>query len=100
MKANRVIRPAKTLVLFLLLLPVLLGMVGLVIDLGLVLAGHRQAQNAADAAALSVTSGRLRGLSLADASAAASLLLEKQFGLPGDALTVNSSPSQGAYAGN
>src|SRR5438128_10845740 len=45
-------RPGKVLVLFAFLLPMLLGTTGLVIDTGLLLAAHRQAQNAADAAAL------------------------------------------------
>src|SRR5262245_8881707 len=45
-------RPGKVLVFFVLLLPVLLGMLALVIDCGMMMAAHRQAQNAADAAAL------------------------------------------------
>ena len=45
-------RPGQTLVMFVLLTPALLGMVGLTIDGGLMLVTHRQTQNAADAAAL------------------------------------------------
>ena len=45
-------RPGKTLAMFLLLTPALLGMVGLTIDGGLLLVTYRQTQNAADAAAL------------------------------------------------
>jgi len=45
-------RSGKTLILFALLLPVLLGLVGLVVDGGLVMANMRVLQNAADAAAL------------------------------------------------
>ena len=45
-------RPGKVLVLFTMLLPVLLGLVGLVVDGGLMMAAQRRVQNAADAAAL------------------------------------------------
>src|SRR5262249_34113248 len=44
-------RTGKTLVLFAMLLLVILGMIGLVIDLGMLMAARRQAQNAADAGA-------------------------------------------------
>ena len=54
-------RPGQTLVLFALLFPVLLGMVGLVIDGGLIMAAQRQVQNAADAAALAASMDRVRG---------------------------------------
>jgi hypothetical protein len=45
-------RWGKTLVMFALVLPVLLGIVGLVIDCGLLMAAQREVQNAADAAAM------------------------------------------------
>ncbi len=88
-------RSGKTLVLFALLLPALTGMVGLVIDGGLVLAAHRQLQNAADAAALSTAMDQLRGLSFADASASASNLLQTQYGLPASGIDIHTPPARG-----
>src|SRR3954469_5721410 len=54
-------RPGKTLVMFALCLPVLLGMVGLVIDCGLSIAAQRAAQNAADAAAMAAAMAGFSG---------------------------------------
>src|SRR4051794_28581994 len=54
-------RPGKTLVMFALLLPLLLGIVGLVIDCGLLMTARREAQNAADAAALAAAMADLSG---------------------------------------
>ena len=62
-------RPGKTLVMFALLLPLLLGMVGLSIDSGLLLATYRQAQNAADAAALAAAYDLYNGKTAAVAKA-------------------------------
>jgi Flp pilus assembly protein TadG len=56
-------RPGKTLVMFVLFAPVLLGMIGLVIDGSLLMAAQRQAQNAADAAALAAAQAKLIGAS-------------------------------------
>jgi Flp pilus assembly protein TadG len=80
-------RPGTTTVLFVLLVPVLLGMTGLVIDGGLVLAAQRQAQNAADAAALAAAFDKYRGASDATALATANTFLASN-GLSG-ALTLN-----------
>lgn len=55
-------RPGKTLAMFVLLTPVLLGMVGLTIDGGLLLVTYRQTQNAADAAALAAAMDLFNGL--------------------------------------
>src|SRR5215469_288649 len=49
----------KTLVMFALVLPVLLGIVGLVIDCGLLMAAQREVQNAADAAAMAAAMAEL-----------------------------------------
>ena len=49
----------KVLVMFALLLPMLLGMVGLVIDCGLLMVAQREAQNAADAAAMAAAMAEL-----------------------------------------
>jgi hypothetical protein len=52
-------RRGKTLVMFALVLPVLLGIVGLVIDCGLLMAAQREVQNAADAAAMAAAMAEL-----------------------------------------
>jgi hypothetical protein len=52
-------RTGKTLVMFVLLLPVLLGIVGLAIDCGLLMVSQREAQNAADAAAMAAAMAHL-----------------------------------------
>src|SRR5690606_29898948 len=52
-KAHR--RSGATLVIFAIMLPSLLAVVGLVIDAGMLMAVRRQAQTAADAAALAAT---------------------------------------------
>ena len=92
-------RPGKVLVLFALLLPVLLGMTGLVIDGGMMLAAHRQARNAADAAALAAAKDLLAGKSLATAQATATTFVQNYNSLARATVTAN-VPSTGPYAGN
>jgi hypothetical protein len=91
--------------MFALLLPVLLGMTGLVVDGGLMMAAYRQTQNAADAAALAAALDKLRGLPNAYALATANTYIQQNNGLanapaliPGQ--TFNSPPKSGPYAGN
>jgi Flp pilus assembly protein TadG len=48
-------------VLFVLVAPVLLGMIGLIVDAGMLMAAQRQTQNAADAAALAAAMDLYRG---------------------------------------
>ncbi len=64
-------RSAKTLVLFVLVAPVLLGMIGLVVDAGMLMAAQRQTQNAADAAAIAAAMDLYRGASNSTALATA-----------------------------
>lgn len=87
------------LVWFALMLTVLLGMVGLVVDVGLMLGAHRQVQNAADAAALAVAMNLLYG-SNADPVETATTFVRNHNDLP-DAETpvVHIPPATGAYAG-
>jgi hypothetical protein len=93
------------LVLFALLLPVLLGMLGLVLDGGLLMAAHRQARNAADAAAMAAALDKLRGASNAMALATANQYMTVYNNLP-DApplvpgVSFNIPPKAGPYAGN
>src|SRR3954454_16353152 len=90
-------RPGKTLVMFALLLPVLLGMVGLVIDCGLLMAAHREAQNAADAAAMAAAMANLTGQG--EPRAVATALVTQHNGLSSATLdTFNNPPASGPHA--
>jgi hypothetical protein len=91
-------RPGKTLVMFALLLPVLLGMVGLVIDCGLLIAAQRSAQNAADAAAMAASMAKLSGQG--DPQTVATTFMQYN-GPSGAALTTfNNPPATGPHAGS
>jgi Flp pilus assembly protein TadG len=98
-------RSGKILVLFALLLPVLLGMTGLVVDGGLMMASYRQTQNAADAAAMAAAMDKLRGESDGYALETANYYIQQLNGLAdAPALvagqTFNIPPRTGPYAGN
>jgi len=75
-------------------------MVGLVVDAGVMLATRRQAQNAADAAALAAALARVSGQSDPAALATATTFVQSYNGLPGATVTLNSPPTEGKYAGN
>jgi Flp pilus assembly protein TadG len=99
-RPRRCRRRGAILVWFALLLVLLLGMVGLVIDGGLLMATHRQAQNAADAAALAAAFELMYGKSNAEATATATTFVQTHNGLAGaPAPIVNIPPATGAYAG-
>jgi Flp pilus assembly protein TadG len=95
-------RPGQTLILFSLLLPIVLGMTGLVIDGGLLMAAQRQVQNAADAAALAGAMDRMRGQTSAVAGATATTFVKNtQYNnLPDATVVVNIPPLSGTYAGD
>jgi Flp pilus assembly protein TadG len=84
------------------LLPVLLGMVGLVIDGGLLMAAHRHAHNAADAAAMAAAYEMMRGATndAARATGTTYVTAADHNDLPGATVTINIPPSQGPYAGS
>ena len=88
-------RAGKTLILFLILLPVLLGITGLVVDGGLLMASYRQTQNAADGAALAGALALLNGKS--PSSAVTAYLSGNGMNLA-QAATVNNPPQSGNYA--
>jgi Flp pilus assembly protein TadG len=91
--------PGKTLVMFALVLPVLLGIVGLVIDCGILMAAQRQAQNAADAAAMAAAMADLVRQGAPQDSAAA--IVNTSSGLSRATLSAfNHPPTAGAHAGN
>jgi Flp pilus assembly protein TadG len=91
-------RAGKTLVTFVLALPTLLGMVGLILDSGLLLASQRSAQNAADAGALAAAMEMFRGSS-STASSSATTFVKTYNGLSNATVTVNIPPASGAYSG-
>src|SRR5262249_28003360 len=93
-------RPGKLLVLFALLLPALLGLLGLVIDGGLVMAAQRQTQNAADAAALAPAFDLLRGQPLSTARAPPTPSARQHNGLGSDATVLANYPQSGPYTGD
>src|SRR5665811_191390 len=81
-------RSGKAMFLFVLVLPVLLGMLGLVLDGGLMMVASRQARNAAYAAARAAALDKLRGATDATALATANSFLTTN-GLSGVTLTLN-----------
>ena len=93
-------RSGAIMVWFALLLTMLLGMVGLVIDSGLLMAGQRHTQNASDAAALAAALDLMLGKSPAEATATAITFCKDHNDLA-DAPNpvVNIPPASGPYAG-
>jgi hypothetical protein len=88
------------LVLFVILLTVIVGLLGLVIDTGRMMASHRQAQNAADAAALAGAYELMRGKTATQAEAAAATFVQTYNGMStaaGPFLQI--PPTSGAFAG-
>src|SRR5207248_628945 len=93
-------RPGQILVLFVLVLSALLGLLGLVLDGGLIMASHRQAQNAADTAALAAAMELMRGNSASGAQSMATTFVKTYNGLSNATVTVTAPPATGPYAGN
>jgi hypothetical protein len=89
-------RSGNILTVFAVLLPVLLGMVGLVIDGGLLLAAQRQAQGAADAAAMAAAMAKL--YNQGTPQAAANTFITTYNGLPNNP-TLNNPPLAGPHQG-
>jgi Flp pilus assembly protein TadG len=98
-------RAGMTLILFAILAPVLVGIVGLVVDAGLLMAAHRQAQNGADAAAVAAAMDLYRGSTSSTALATAnSFLADNGLGVTlalnaGASNALNIPPQSGGYAG-
>jgi Flp pilus assembly protein TadG len=93
-------REGKILAMFGLLGPVLVGMLGLVVDFGLMMSQFRQAQNAADAGAMAAAWDLLRGRSSSTATTTATTFVQNYNGLSGASVTVNIPPTSGNYQGN
>jgi Flp pilus assembly protein TadG len=98
--ARRLKRPGKVLVLFVLLLPALLGILGLVIDGGLMMAVQRQTQNAADAAATAAAVDLLNGKSASTLQSTANTYAKTYNGLTSATVTLHNPPTSGPYQGN
>ena len=100
-RAARRRRAGKALVIFVMAVPVLLGMVGLVLDGGLLMATQRSAQNAADAGATAAAMDLLRGASSGTATTTATTFVQNSSynGLSNATVTVNIPPASGSYAG-
>lgn len=93
-------RAGTILVLMAALLVTLLGMLGLVIDAGIMMAQSRQAQNVADAAALAAAKALADGQNLAEARRVATSFIVSIHGhLPPTADDILSPPRSGPYAG-
>lgn len=93
-------RQGAVLVLAALLLPVLLGLTGLVIDAGLLMVVSRRAQNAADAAATASSVDLLLGRSLETARATATTYVRTHNQLGTANVTTNIPPTSGAHQGD
>jgi Flp pilus assembly protein TadG len=91
-------RRGKTLAIFVLTLPALLGMTGLVIDGGLLLATQRAVQNGADAGALAAAMELYRGSSSSSATSTATTFIQTYNGLSSSTPpTINIPPTSGPY---
>src|SRR5207247_1225939 len=88
-------RSAKILPFLTVLLPALFGFVGLVFDTGLLLAAHRQAQNAADSAAMAGALRLMQGAGTSTAQSDASTFFNTYSGLTNSTVTVNVPPQSG-----
>ena len=93
-------RPAKILVLFAIILPALLGVLGVVVDSGLLTAHQRQLQNIADAAATTAAMDVLQGTSQARATLTVQEYVRRHNGLADARVQLNYPPRQGRYASN
>ena len=97
-------RAGVVMVLFAMILVVLIGLIGLVIDGGFLMSSHRQAQNTADAAALAAAFEKYRGRSNSDARTAADNFVDQNglTSLPAlvDGTSFKIPPATGPYAGN
>lgn len=93
-------RPAKILVLFAMLLPVLVGVAGLVVDGGLLTAHQRHLQHAVDAAAAAAAMDLLQGETVRRAAHTAKQYVQRQDNLARARVQFHHPPHEGRYAGD
>ncbi len=99
-QVNQTRRRGTVLVLFVLLLVVLLGMVGLVLDSGLMMQSSRHSQNVADSASLAAAMELMRGGTPDSARTVALLYARTHNGLSDATITVNIPPTSGPHLGD
>ena len=92
-------RSGKVLVLLAILLPSLIGIVGMVIDGGLMMNEHRNLQHAADAASTAAAMNLAQGKTTGVAIATANDVVHSGNLLPDATVTVHIPPSSGPHAG-
>lgn len=97
---TRACRSGKILVLFALVIVVLFGLLGLVLDGGMMMASHRQTQNAADSAALAAAMDLMRGKDTATARSTAIAWAQTYYGITLAPSDVRIPPATGPYQGN
>jgi Flp pilus assembly protein TadG len=93
-------REAKVLVLLALLLPALVGMIGLVIDGGLMMTSYRDLQQVSDAAATTAALALSNGANAGDAITQATSCVNTWNGISNANVVVNIPPASGPYVGN
>ncbi|HET6323646.1 MAG TPA: pilus assembly protein TadG-related protein [Planctomycetaceae bacterium] len=99
-RGQRVVRSGKILIMLAILLPVLCGFAGLVLDSSLLMADFRNLQHASDAAATEAATTLINGGNSTDAVAAAIACVQTENGFADANVQVNIPPSTGPYAGN
>src|SRR5262245_37075204 len=93
-------RRGYVLVWFSLVLVLLMGLIGLVVDGGMLASTYRQARNAADAAALAAAKDIFAGRGSGTARTTAETFVHTHNGLSAATVVVNNPPLNGPYAGN
>src|SRR3954466_13990604 len=97
--AAKMTRAGNVLVLLAVMLPALLGIVGLVIDGGLMMANYRALQHATDAAATASAMDLRLGKSTTTAIATANEFIHVSNQLPNVNVVVHIPPASGPFAG-
>lgn len=88
------------LVITAVVLVALIGLLGLVIDAGQLMSGHRRTQNAADSAATAAAVDLLAGRSNSIVRATAATFVQQHNALSTATVTTNIPPASGAHQGN
>lgn len=93
-------RNGHALTILAIVLPVLVGITGLVLDTAVLMADRRNLQHVADAAATAAAMTIYQGGTVAEAAAQAKTCVQADNNLPSATVTLNSPPTSGLYAGN
>src|SRR3982751_561097 len=95
---TKAVRAGNILVLLAVMLPALLGIVGLIIDGGLMMANYRALQHATDAAATASAMDLRLGKSTATATATANEFIREANQIPDASVVVHIPPTSGVFA--